>query len=64
MHNSICNNVIMYNSQSCQTFSNAFEISRKTPRTLRKRLQSNDFYILRETDISCWTQESRGIKPD
>ena len=54
----------MYNSQSCQTFSNAFEISRKTPRTLRKRLQSNDFYILRETDISCWTQESRGIKPD
>ena len=46
----------------CQTLSNAFEISRKTP--LTSKPSPKDVYISLVIDKSWLMQESLGLKPD
>ena len=46
----------------CQTFSNTFEISRKTP--LTSNPSSKDLHISWVIDKSWLIQESPGLKPD
>ena len=47
---------------SCQTLSNAFDISRKTP--LTSNPSSNDLYISWVTAKSRFMQETPGLNPD
>ena len=51
-------------SPSCQTLSNALEISRYTDRTSRGGLQSNASNIVCVMEINWLTVESPGRKPD
>ena len=56
--------LVLYSRPSRQILSNAFDNSKKTPRTSNEGLSTNAVKILWVIEISWLTQESFGLKPD